>query len=309
MVRRRVLLSDRMFGLALTAPALLVIAGVILYPLIYSFLLSFRKLDISTSRQTWVGLANYARLLFDDPVWWKSLANTFVFVAAAVAGELTIGMALALLLHNFPERGRMLFQTFFLLPMMIALVIAAMMWRWLLVDQYGIINYFIKALGLAAPQWFGKAGLAMLVLVVVDWWVAMPFSMIILFAALQSLSPELIEAAKIDGANGWQRLNAIMIPMLRPVILFIILIRTMDAFRVFDIVYILTGGGPGTSTEVITSYGYKLAFSKLQFGKTAALSVVTFLIIMLVSVMFIRVFERGDKPAPASRSRPSRLDR
>jgi len=294
--------QGRLFGLLLTLPALLVMSGVIVYPLTYSFLLSFRRIDIIANRRIWVGLANYAHL-FGNPVWWTSLRNTFVFVVAAVAGELVIGLALALLLNGMPKRGKTLMQTFFLVPMMIALVIAAMMWRWLLVDQYGIINYLLRLIGIGAPQWFGRPFLAMAVLVVVDWWVAVPFSMILLIAGLQNFNPELIEAAKIDGANGRQRLFGIILPLLRPVILFIILIRTMDAFRVFDTVYILTGGGPGTSTEVITSLGYKLAFSGLKFGETAALSVVTFVVIMVVSVVFLRIFSSGDARAARGRGK------
>jgi len=276
--------------------------AVIVYPLGYSFVLSFRKVDIISNRQVWVGFANYSHL-FQNSVWWTSLRNTFVFVIAAVGGELVIGLALALLLNSMVKRGKTLMQTFFLVPMMIALVIAAMMWRWLLVDQYGIISYLVGLLGFGAPQWFGRPFLAMAVLVVVDWWVAIPFSMILLIAGLQNFNPELIEAAKIDGANGRQRLFHLILPLLRPVILFIILIRTMDAFRVFDTVYILTGGGPGTSTEVITSLGYKLAFSGLKFGETAALSVVTFVVIMIVSIVFLGLFNRGDaQPSVAKRS-------
>jgi multiple sugar transport system permease protein len=294
---------DSTFGFVLTLPALLVMAAVILYPLVYSFLLSFRRIDIIAGRQTWVGLTNYARLVLHDPVWWTSLLNTFVFVFAAVAGELVIGLLLALLLNGMPARGKMLLQTFFLVPMMIALVIAAMMWRWMLVDQYGIVNYVFTVLGFPAPQWFGKPVLAMLVLVFIDWWVATPFSMIVLFAGLQNVSPELIEAAKIDGASAWHRLFLVILPLLSPVMLFIILIRTMDAFRVFDIVYILTGGGPGTSTEVVTSYGYKLAFARLNFGETAALSVVTFVVIMIMSIFFLRVFDRDATSSVPARKR------
>jgi len=290
MSNKEFLKKDSTFGLFLALPALLGIGGVIIFPLLYSFFMSFYKIDILHNKSTWAGLSNYSELLFDDPIWWISLKNTFLFVAAAVMGEFIFGLGLALLVNGLPQKARPVFQTLFLLPMTVALVIAAMIWRWLLVDQYGIINYFLGVLGLSEPQWFGSPILAMLVLIIVDWWVATPFAMICLFAGLQNLPPEIIDAAMIDGASAWHRLRQIILPLLKPVILFIILIRTMDAFRIFDTVYILTGGGPGSSTEVITSYGYDLAFANLKFGRTAALSVITFLIIMVISIFYLKIF-------------------
>ena len=219
------------------------------------------------------------------------LPNTFLFMFVSVLGALALGLALALLL-NRPFRGQKLVQTVLLVPLMVAPVIAAVMMRWMFNDQFGIVNAVLEGLGLEGQPWLVERWTAFGVILLTDIWLWTPWYTLLLLAGLQSLPREPFEAAEIDGTSTWRVFTHLTVPMLRPVIVVCVVIRAIDAFRTFDIVWTLTGGGPGRSTELFSLYAYVLAFLNLDFGRGSAAAIIGGLIILVVGAVLYRVTDR-----------------
>lgn len=268
-------------------PALVLLALVTVYPVLHVVLLSLEKKLPIFGISHFVGLDNYLFMLRDDR-FRNALGNTAYFTALSVGLELIIGLALALLLER-PVRYRGVIRAVVLVPWAIPTVVSARMWEWIFATDTGILNYLM---GLRI-NWLGHPSWAMHAAVFVDVWKTTPFVAILLMAGLQSIPRDIYRAARIDGAGNWAIFRTITLPLLRPVMLVVLLFRTLDAFRIFDAVYVLTGGGPANSTETLSIYAYRVLFQTLQFGYGSALAVVVFLCTGLISVAYIRLLTEG----------------
>jgi multiple sugar transport system permease protein len=277
--------------LLLITPAALLLTLFQVVPIAIGANASFRDWALYNPKKTWVGLAHYQAVLSDPEFLWVVLPNTFIFMILSVAGALVLGLALALLL-NRPFAGQKIVQTVLLVPLMVAPVIAAIMMRWMFNDQFGIVNAVLEGLGLDGQPWLVERWTAFGVIVMTDIWLWTPWYTLLLLAGLQSLPREPFEAAAIDGTSTWRVFTHLTLPMLRSVIVVCVVIRAIDAFRTFDIVWTLTGGGPGRSTELFSLYAYVLAFLTLDFGRGSAAAIIGGLIILVVGAVLYRVVDR-----------------
>jgi multiple sugar transport system permease protein len=279
------------FALLLIAPAALLLLLFQVLPIVIGANASFRDWALNNPKKTWLGFAHYVSVLTDPAFLQVVLPNTFLFMIVSVAGALTIGLAIALLL-NRGFGGQKLVQTMLLLPLMVAPVIAAIMLRWMFNDQFGIVNVVLEAIGIEGQPWMAQRWSAFGVILLTDIWLWTPWFTLLLLAGLQSLPKEPFEAAAIDGTTVWRVFRYLTLPMLRPVIVVCVVIRAIDAFRTFDIVWTLTGGGPARSTELFSLYAYVLAFLNLDFGKGSAAAIIGAVIILVVGLALYRLLDR-----------------
>lgn len=264
-------------------PALLVIVGACLYPVLTAFQMAGYDWALGTpwSSARWVGWDNFASA-FSNPRVWSSLWTTLLFAGLSVSAEMILGIALALALEH-PVRGMTLFRTLFILPMMIAPIAVGLVWRYLFDAQFGLINALLMAFGLHAQTWLADPQLAFMAIVVADIWQWTPFVFIMMIAAFANLDASVLEAARIDGARWWQQTFWVKLPMVLHVIVITLILRLIDAFRVLEVIYVLTFGGPGDSTEVLVLHIYKTAFIGQQLGVTSAISVLLLAVVALLS--------------------------
>ena len=272
----------------LIAPAVAVLLALSIYPLIYSITVSLQVGD------AW-SIGNFTRLASDN-FFLTAMAHTFVFAVAALSCEFLLGLGLALLL-NSQIRGRGFFRATLLVPMMLPPVVAAIVWRLLLNPNFGAINGTLKEIGIntEALTWTASPSLAMMSVIAVDVWQWTPFVFLVLLAGLQAIPQEPYEAALIDGSSRWQTFWHVTLPLLKPAILIVLLLRTMDLLRVFDQIFILTEGGPGFATETISLYIYRSAFRFFDFGYAAAMSFVLLALTNVISVVYIRLLRNESR--------------
>ena len=276
--------SQRSAFWKLTGPSLFVFVFIFLIPFAYSLIISFSDGESVLSGVPELnGIRNYAEV-FTSADFYSSFLHTALFVIATISIELVVAMLTAVLL-NEELPGSKVFRLIYSIPLMIAPVVAGLMWRWMFADQYGVINSLLGLIGIDGPLWFTSAGAAFSAILISNIWLATPFVILVLLSGMANLSPELNEASEIDGASKWQTFWKVVLPQLKPTILIILVIRITDAARVYDLVYILTGGGPGGSTEVVSTYIYKQIFVFLRFGEGAAASLVITIVILAVSII------------------------
>ena len=270
------------------APAIAVLLALSIYPLVYSITISLQQQ--TAAGLTW-GLANFTRL-WSDNFFLTALAHTFVYAVSALTGEFLLGLGLALLL-NKQIRGRGVFRASLLIPMMLPAVVVGVIWRLMLNPNFGAINGTLKQLGIntASLTWTASPKLAMLSVIAVDVWQWTPFVFLVLLAGLQAIPQEPYEAALIDGSSRWQTFWHVTLPLLKPSILIVLLLRTMDLLRVFDQIFILTEGGPGFATETISLYIYRTAFRFFDFGYAAAMSFVLLALTNVISAIYIKFLQ------------------
>ena len=276
-------------------PSLLVLSAVLVYPLGYALYLSLFDYYLASPDRTFVGLGNYTDLLSEPRFWW-SMLNTVIIAGTAVATEFILGFSLALCLYRLTWTPKT-FMVLNFLPHIITPVVGALFLRWIFVSRWGLLDATLASFGIFPPDWLGDPTMAKVTVIVADAWKFTPFMMLVLYAGLQSMDKNLIEAGVIDGASGWNMIWYIILPTLRPLILFVLAIRLMDAFRFFDSIYVLTGGGPGTATETITMYTYQLGFKLLQIGKASALGVLTLLFVSALICGIIFMLYRRERGA------------
>src|SRR5262245_14828560 len=270
-----------------------VLTVILFYPLAYSVGLSFYNYYLPVPRRSFVGLDNFRFILADD-AFWDSLRVTARFAGVAVALEVVLGVAVALLLDaRIPCRRFVNIAV--LLPMTITPAVAGLLMRWMFESNWGLVNYFLSLVGVPGPGWTGDPRWALWAIVLADVWQNTPFVIAVVYAGLQSIPVEPLEAATVDGASRAQTLVHVIFPFLRPLVLFVLIIRSMDAFRVFDLVFVMTGGGPGATTQTITFYNYVMAFRQLRMGRASALGVITLLLLSLVIGLWIYLLYRRDK--------------
>ncbi len=280
---------------SLVAPALVVIVVVAIFPLLWT---AWESLHLHDLRMPWrgrpfIGLANYREAL-SEPRLWSALGHTAFFAATSVALELLLGLLFALALHR-AFRGRGAVRAAVLLPWAVPTVVSALVWRFMFDGDGAIANAALVSTGvLARPlAWLVDPRGAWVPIILADVWKTTPFVALILLAGLQAIDPRLHEAARIDGASRVQRLTRITLPLLRPAILVALLFRTLDAFRVFDLVYVLTGGGPGTATEPVALYTFQALLQDLRFGYGSALSMLVFLLAFALALLYVRALGGG----------------
>ena len=283
--------EKRRFMLALIAPALAVLLLFQVLPILTGTNASFRDWHLHDPRKTWIGFANYAYVLSDAEFLTTVLPNTALFMVASVSSSLVLGLCLALIL-NRPFRARALVQTIILLPLMVAPVIAAIMIRWMFNDQFGIVNVVLGVFGVPQIAWLTGKWTAFLAILMTDVWLWTPWFALLLLAGLKALPPEPFEAAQIDAASAWRTFRYITLPMLRPVMVVCVVIRTIDAFRTFDIVWTISGGGPARATEVFSIYAYVEAFQFMNFGRGSAAAVIGALLILVFALVLYRLLNR-----------------
>lgn len=272
---------EQLTGWLLTLPALLLLLLVFAYPIGQAFWLSLFTKNLATQLQpVYSGWANYVRMAFDGR-FWETMQNTTIFTGISVFLELLLGTGIALVLNqSFPGRG--IVRTIAILPWALPTALMALAWAWIFNDQYGVCNDILQRLGLIHTQlnWLGEPSLAMMAAIAAEVWKTTPFISILLLAGLQSIPVELYEAHALDGANPWQSFWRITLPLLMPQILIALLFRFAQAFGVFDLVLVMTGGGPAGATETVSLYIYAMVMRYLDFGYGAALVVVTFLLLV-----------------------------
>ena len=284
-------LADRQFKYLMIAPAVLVLLLIGLFPIIYTLVVSFQNITMMDEDRSFSGLINYARL-FHDLRLWQALGHTLLLTALALPLELVLGMAMALLfLERMP--GRQVFVALLVLPTVISPVIAGAMWRLLFDNHFGPINQILGWLtGHPMPLlWIISPALVYPAIVICEVWQWTPFMFLILLAALSNVDQSLIEAAEIDGAGWWRIFWRIVLPAIRPVLAIVLLIRALDLVRLFDIVWALTRGGPGTMTETISVYAYVQGFEQFETSYTAAIALLVIVILSVVVVFTLRRME------------------
>jgi multiple sugar transport system permease protein len=277
--RRAARLRESLAGWGFAAPNLVLMAIFLFLPIVWAFVLSLQETQ-GFGDPEWVGLDNYTRLVA-DPVFWQSLANTVVFTLATVPIELAAGLGLAVLLNSvLPARG--VFRTIIVLPMVISGVASGMIAVILFYESNGLINKVLTAIGLSPVGWQSQGTPAMVSVVIAAIWLRVGFNMIIYLAGLQSISPELYEAARIDGADRWQQFRSVTVPLVGPSTFFLLIMNVIASFQVFDLIFVMTGGGPGNSTSVLVTYAYRNGFQIREQGYGAALGIV----ILIITLVF-----------------------
>ena len=280
----------------LLTPSLLVMLGVTLWPVVSTFILSFFHVPTGINQvRTFVGFANYAEMLRDQ-LFWETISRTLYFTVVSVGLELALGLAIAQLIHSRPW-GWQFLRFSLIIPWAVPTIVNGAMWRWIYSADFGALNGLLMQLGLIKHYvpWLTLPNMAMNLVIVADIWHTMPFVALVLQAALATLPEDLDEAAAVDGANAWQRFWQIRIPLLRPAILVALIVRTVDAFRVFDIVYIITSGGPAYKTLTITFLTYLNSFAFGKQGTGAALSFLISAFTIVMALIYIRFLYRPEE--------------
>ena len=276
--------SDRRLGIALVTPAVVLLCAVALYPVIATIWLSLHRSILVFHEQRFVGFENWVTLA-RDARFWSSLQTTLYFVAVAVSVELVLGLLFALLLHT-SFKGRGLMRAAVLVPWAIPTVVAARLWAWLFNADHGLIPALLPG---SDVNWLGAPGYALHAAIVVDVWKTTPFVALILLAGLQSIPADVSRAAQLDGAGPLRILRSITLPLLRPAIAVAAVFRGLDAMRVFDAVYVLTGGGPANTTETLSIYAYKTLMRSGDFGYGSTIAVATFLCVAVLAAGYLKL--------------------
>ncbi len=278
---------------AFVGPAALVIILIVLIPLGRALWMSV--FDIRLTRpgvEPFVGLGNYLEQLTSGD-FWAATGRALYFTVVSTALELGFGMGLALLMDQ-PLRWRWLLRTLVILPWALPTIVNALMWRWIDNAEYGALNALLTQTGVLHDYqpWLSDSDLAMWMVIIADVWKLTPLVAILLLAGLQSIDREVVEVARVDGAGPWQVFRHILLPLVTPVILILLVLRTMEAFKVFDLIWIMTHGGPANSTQTIAIYAYQTAYQGFDFGRGAALGYLIALVIMVLAAIYLRLLGR-----------------
>lgn len=296
--RRKKPAKDRLLKYLMVTPFLLLVGGLIAVPFANSVYLSLTKATlpkVSSEGLYGVPVEGFGQFAtaFSDPLLKDAVVTTIQFGVGSIALELLIGGGLAFLL-NRPMKGGKLFTTVMIIPILAPPVTVGLIWRYMLDTDLGLVNYLLSFIGIGPVEFLARTDLALPSLIAVDTWLATPFVFLVMLAGVRSLPVEPLEAAKLDGANAWQRLIHVSLPMLRPIIGVILVIRVVDALRVFDVIYTLTGGGPGTRTQTVVPYMYKVTFEQMNTGYGSALAVLFVGFVAVLTLGFLRSYGRLD---------------
>jgi multiple sugar transport system permease protein len=284
-------LGDRGLAGLFISPALALLLFLSVFPLLWALYLSFT--DYSATRDVpaqWVGFDNYSTILGSRAVHERAL-TTLIYVVGAVSLQTVLGFAIAYLISR-RTRGRGLLTTLFLVPMMLSPVVVGLFWRFMLDTQFGVINSLLGSIGLGSVEWLTKQRMALFSVILVDTWQWTPFIMLIALAGLTAVPKYLYEAAAIDRASEWFRFRHITLPLVWPLLLIAVMFRAIEAFRLFDLVYILTNGGPGVSTETLSFHVYKTAFLGFDTGLASAYGILMVVVVIILAQLYLRYLEK-----------------
>ena len=266
---------------AFLLPQLVLVGLFAIYPFVYNFVLSLEEFGLAGS--TFVGLANY-REVFSDPVFWIAFKNTLTYSGLTV--PLTTGLALlAAVALNQKIRGRILFRTIFLFPNLVSWVVIGLVWQWMYSVNYGVLNQMLRALGFSGLRWLQDPALTIPCIAAASIWHDLGYYMVVFLAGLQSISPTYYEAAQIDGAGSWSQFRYITVPLLRPILFMVLVLCMVNAFRVFDQIYVMTGGGPGRASLMLVNYIISIAIEEMRMGYASTVSVILFLVTFTLTVV------------------------
>ena len=281
--------QERRFALALLAPSLLVLLLTTTVPLVYLAWTGLNRIDLSMPWLSgFVGLDNFGKMN-DDPRFWNSLWLTVVYTASTVVLQVVIGLSLALLVLQIP-RGQALLRVGAILPIVLAPVVVGLFWRTLVLSpDVGLVDMTTRALGLGSHNWLGEPQLALISVIAIHTWQWTPFAFLVLLATLSTLPPDVYEAARLDRASAWQRFVHITLPLIRPAIMMVVIMRMMTALSAFAAIFAATGGGPGSATEILNLYAYRTSFTELNLGYGASLAMVLLAITIVVSFFMFRL--------------------
>ncbi len=291
-------LGERGLGPAFLAPAVLLVVALLVGPFVYTVILGFTDLSYSTPGKdgNFIGLANYRRLFTEDTVFWQSALTTLRFVASAVAIELVLGFAVALLLARQVGRSRLL-MPLVLVPMMLAPVAVGLLWKLVLQGDFGMVTHTLRQLGVldATSSPLGDPKHVLTAMVLIDVWQWTPFVVLVTLAGLLGLPRAPFEAALMDGASRWRIFVDVTLPLLRPLLAMVVLLRVIDAFKEFDKVFVMTGGGPGTSTELLSLYVYRVNFRAWDLGYGAVCALMVYLVVLILCKVFYGALTRANQ--------------
>ncbi|MCL4376943.1 MAG: sugar ABC transporter permease [Actinobacteria bacterium] len=273
------------------SPSLIFFLIFLLFPIIFTILISFFQWNGYSKYvfANFIGISNYKDMFF-DPLFWKSLINTIYYVIGVVVLQNIIALFLSIIIFLGKFKNSTLIRSIIFFPVLMSSVLVGLIWRRLFLDD-GMINEFLRLIGLQSYNWFSAPVTPMLIIILASIWQGTGFNFVLFYAGLQSVRMELIEAAYIDGANFWQTIMKIIVPLLQPIIAINVILNVIGGFKLFDLVYVMTRGGPAHQTEVITSYIYHLSFSSVgpnKMGYAAAISMVLIIIVMAISAFRIR---------------------
>jgi ABC-type sugar transport system permease subunit len=264
------------------SPALLLFATFAFVPLVYSVVLSFEDVPVFGGG-TWIGADNYTRMV-DDPVFWQSVRNTLVFTVATVPTSMFVGLLLAVLL-NRRMPGRTILRSVYFLPLVVSGVVVSLIMGWIFNGDFGVLNNILELFGLPRVQWLTSPSWAMFTLVMAIVWGRIGFCMVIYLAALQAVPASLVEAATLDGAGRWQQFRFVTFPLLQPTTFMLLVVNVIFSLQVFDVVYVLTGGGPGFSTTVLIQAIFRAAFTQGEMGYASAIGMVLTGVLLIFTLL------------------------
>lgn len=286
--KRRGFVKDWPVALVFLSPSLVIFGVFVFFPLVFSAYLSTMKWDLISPVRTFVGMGNYERLLTKDPLFWKVLWNTSVFSIVVVLLSMMFGLLLALML-NKPMRGRAFYRAGIFMPYITSTAAMALVWLWIFDPKYGLIDEILRLVGIRGPEWIGSVEWALPAIILMTIWRFTGYDMLLFLGGLQSISPELLEAARIDGAGTWALFRKITLPLLSPTTFFVAVTSFITMFQNFETVYVMTQGGPVNSTNMLVFYLYQNAFQFFEAGYASSIAVVLFLMVVTLTGLQVRL--------------------
>lgn len=285
--------KDRRLGYILIAPTLIILFLVVIYPLLYSFYISFHNMNVAIpwKGKIFVGFANYINVI-QDISWWKAILRTLYFVIADILVGVILGLIIALLLNKKLIIKSLIFAIV-LFPYVLPPIVNALMWKLIYDSNYGLLNGMLYQFGFINDYiaWLSKANLAIIMLIIANLWQGTPFAVILFLSGLKSIPLELYEAARIDGSSSWQSFKYITLPLLKPIIYILVVMKTILTFKIFDLIYALTGGGPANTTQVVSMKIYNESFNFLKFGRASAMSYILLGVVTCFVIIYMKLFE------------------
>ncbi|NOY10144.1 MAG: sugar ABC transporter permease [Spirochaetes bacterium] len=281
--------GDKVVSWVFLLPVIIILAVTAFIPLGYGVFLSFHKfqLNIPNSKPVFIGFSNYIEFM-KDKLFIKSLTNNIIFATISVSMELIVGLVVAMILSEDNKMSRVMI-TIILIPMIIAPVVAGTLWRMMLDSTYGVVDYFLELIHIPGVRWLSDPKIALYSVILVDFWKFTPYVAILLISSVKTIPRSFMDSARVDGASPWKLFYRIVLPIISPVIIIVAMIRFIDAFKVFDLVFVMTGGGPGNATEVLPTYIYREGIKYFRIGFASSVAVVFITVMFLVSGIFIRL--------------------
>ena len=290
-VKKRRIDRQHLLFLAFIAPNFLLLGIFTYWPMLYQIYLSLTRWDMLAPKKTFVGLDNYTNM-FGGQEFWGVLFKTFYFMGAVVAGSVVLGLGVAILL-NQRLRGRNFVRSVTFAPVILSGAAVGLVWAYIFDPNYGLLRTLLEFVGVSSPDWLADTRFAMPAIIIVYLWKSLGFAVVIYLAGLQNISKDLYEAARVDGANSWVRFRHVTLPQLSPVTFFVVLTTIINSFQAFDIIAVMTGGGPADATTTLIWYIYQEGFIAFRAGVAAAAAIIMFLLLLVITVLQVRYAQRG----------------